>query len=144
MPYLFNFPTFYPFVVISFSANILLLGRDVARSILAVHRAPTFPSGTRWLLTDMMVYDWWALLLRWGDGTGVRRQSHSGSSATNNEEELRSSNGDVKGQQLEWIRELLNETNTRALPRAPNVLGRCYDSREFWETFGLGPVRAGL
>jgi hypothetical protein len=29
----------------------------------------------------------------------------------------------------------------RALPRGMEVLGRCYDTREFWEAFGLVPSK---
>ena len=45
---------------------------------------------------------------------------------------------------FEWVRELMEENNVRALPRSPEVLGRGLDSREFWSTFGLSPARARL
>jgi hypothetical protein len=43
--------------------------------------------------------------------------------------------------QIKWVGELMDEYQVRALPRSMEQLGRCYDSREFWTTFGLMPVR---
>lgn len=81
------------------------------------------------MLTDLFVYDWWALILGWcgspkddSGGTGVRNVLP----------------------QLQWIQELLVEKNIMALPRSPEQLGRCYDSREFWIRFGLMPVNARI
>jgi hypothetical protein len=72
------------------------------------------------MLTDMFVYDWWALVLGF-------------------EGELEA---DGSEPQIKWVGELMKEQNIRALPRSMEQLGRCYDTREFWETFGLMPVRA--
>ena len=73
------------------------------------------------MLTDLMVYDWWALILGWA---GVE-------------------DGKELMPQLAWLHELMDETGTGALPRSSEELGRCYDSREFWDRFGIMPVRAG-
>lgn len=78
------------------------------------------------MLTDMMVYDWWALILGWGDG-GMEGKDH-----------------DVKGPLPAWVRELMDEEDVRALPRSVEQLGRAYDSREFWTKLGLTPVRARI
>ena len=102
----------------------LIHGRDVARAIYAVHKKWLGPS--RWMLTDQFVYDWWALLAGWGsqgaDDLGE----------------------DAMGESLRWVRELMEETGARALPRSPEEMARGYDSREFWNTFNLSPVRARL
>jgi hypothetical protein len=77
------------------------------------------------MLTDLMVYDWWALILGWAGGDGE----------------------DVEGKtllQLEWVRELLTENDVKALPRSAEQLGRCYDSREFWTTFKIMPVKSRI
>ena len=102
----------------------MIHGQDVARSILAVSR--NWPGKSRWMLTDTVVYDWYELVLGWGSG---------------GEEDK---DGDVRGEQLKWVLELMEEQNIRALPRSMEVLGRCYDSREFWKTFKLTPVRARI
>lgn len=44
----------------------MIHGRDVARAIHAVITA--WPGPSRWMLTDMFVYDWWALVAGWGVG----------------------------------------------------------------------------
>jgi hypothetical protein len=81
------------------------------------------------MLTDLMVYDWWALVLGWaggdgdGDGDGVEEKTLP---------------------RLEWVQELLAENNVRALPRSAEQLGRCYDSREFWATFKIMPIKSGI
>ena len=41
-----------------------------------------------------------------------------------------------------WVGELMREQEVRALPRSMELLGRCYDTREFWETIGIMPVRS--
>jgi len=46
--------------------------------------------------------------------------------------------------QLQWIQELMKDEGIKALPRSPEQLGRCYDAREFWEKFGIMPVKVGL
>lgn len=45
--------------------------------------------------------------------------------------------------QVSWIGELMAEQQIRALPRSMEQLGRCYGSREFWETFDLMPAWSG-
>jgi hypothetical protein len=86
----------------------MLHGHTLAHALLAVHSSPTLAAGQRWLLTDGRVYDWWDLDAAWG------------SPATHGK----------------WVRELMREEGVRALPRDHGRLGRCLDSREFWETFG--------
>ena len=50
-----------------------------------------------------------------------------------------------RGPQARWVRELMMEYGIRALPRSVEQIGaRGMDSREFWNTFGLEPVRGRL
>ena len=60
--------------------------------------------------------------------------------------ELNEETGDGKmvGRQIKWVGELMKEKNVKALPRSMEELGRCYDSREFWETFGVMPVKSRI
>jgi len=104
----------------------MIHGVDVARAILAVHAQFDKATGQRWLLTDQRMYDWWDLASAWGSGGESSRGS------------------DPMGPQAEWVRELMDEEGVRALPRSPEQIGRALDSREFWKTFGLSPVRARL
>jgi hypothetical protein len=79
------------------------------------------------MLTDLIVYDWWALILGFAGEVDVENK---------NEERQKS--------QIKWVGELMEETKTRALPRSMEELGRCYDTREFWNKFRLMPVRARI
>ncbi|KUJ07630.1 uncharacterized protein LY89DRAFT_677839 [Mollisia scopiformis] len=105
----------------------MIHGEDVARAIVAVHQKWSAAKGQRWMLTDLNVYDWWQLIL----GFGGEIDSQKG-----NDERAKT--------QLKWVGELMEEENVKALPRSMDQLGRCYDTREFWTTFGLMPTRARL
>jgi hypothetical protein len=77
------------------------------------------------MLTDLIVYDWWELIL----GFAADRLSLDST--------------DLKATcQYTWIQELMAEKHVRALPRSMQELGRCYDSREFWATFNMVPIRS--
>jgi hypothetical protein len=78
------------------------------------------------MLTDLMVYDWWALILGWAGGA----------EGEDGEEKMLP--------QLQWIQDLLAENDVKALPRSAELLGRCYDSREFWATFKIVPIKARI
>ena len=78
------------------------------------------------MLTDLFVYDWWSLAIGWG-GHGIEGKDEA-----------------ARGSHPEWVRELMVEEKIRALPRSMEVLGRCYDSREFWDKIGISPVRARI
>lgn len=75
------------------------------------------------MLTDGFVYDWWALFAGWAD-------------VKNDKDDPRPLD------QAKWVYELMNEEGVKALPRSMETLGRCYDSREFWDVFLLSPVKA--
>ncbi|SCV69985.1 BQ2448_1379 [Microbotryum intermedium] len=114
-------------------------GLDVARAVIAVHLSPSVTSsndpvaesaigpesskrflGRRYILTDLRVYDWWDLASAWAAEPSAEKAAKDA--------------GD-------WVKELLREHHVRALPRTPEVIGRALDSREFWEEFGLNPVK---
>lgn len=99
-------------------------GIDVARAVLAVCRGFEKAKGQRWLLTDNRVYDWWDLASAWGTPPVQFSEVDSD-----------------KGPQAGWVRELMDECGVRALPRDVQQLGRVLDSREFWTTFGITPVK---
>ena len=106
----------------------MIHGQDVARAILAVMKKwEEGGKGQRWMLTDGFVYDWWALFAGWAD---VEKKG-------DDEDEDREPSDFAK-----WVYELMEEEDIQALPRTMKTLGRCYDSREFWKTFGLAPLRA--
>lgn len=75
------------------------------------------------LLTDLVVHDWWALILGF-EKDAAANENYEGTAS-----------------QVKWIGELMTEQQVRALPRSMEQLGRCYDSREFWATFELMPTR---
>ncbi|GAA5847529.1 hypothetical protein JCM5353_004940 [Sporobolomyces roseus] len=116
----------------------LIHGLDVSRAILAVHLHPSLPSssssstetkektklqGQRYLLTDLRVIDWWDLASRYP----------STAASSKGVEET--------PQVFIWVHELMREHGIRGLPRSAQELGRALDSREFWTTFGLMPVK---
>ena len=105
----------------------LVHGADVAQAIVALHK--DFTPGQRWMLTDMFVYDWWSLAIGWGGAES---------------EEDQGIDGMAKGEHATWVRELMSEKDVKALPRSMEMLGRCYDTREFWNRFKITPVRARI
>ncbi|KAM7221985.1 hypothetical protein V8F06_002736 [Rhypophila decipiens] len=107
----------------------MIHGLDVARAILAVSQSDKAKwdekcRGQRWMLTDGFVYDWWSLLLGWAD---VKKEE-----------------GGEPTKQAEWAYELMLEEGVRGLPRSMELLKRCYDTREFWSTFGLVPLKGRM
>lgn len=108
-------------------------GIDVARAIVAVIEAwdrSKNVKGQRWMLTDGFVYDWWSLFVGWAD--------------TEEEQEAEGKKENKPSRQSVWVYELMEEQGVRALPRSMESLGRCYDSREFWATFGLTPLKSRI
>ena len=73
------------------------------------------------------MYDWWPLILGFAG-----------------EVDEEGGNDDRAKSQIKWIGELMAEQELKALPRSMEQLGRCYDSSEFWQMFGLMPVRARI
>lgn len=109
----------------------LIHGEDVSRAILAVHANFALAIGQRWLLTDGRVYDWWDLASAWVE--------------TESKEKPNIGEDGGRGPQAKWVRELMSEFGIRALPRSVEQIGaRGMDSREFWNTFELEPVRGRL
>lgn len=112
-------------------------GWDVARVIAGVVQAggkgaaeggegsgwESVGKGQRWMVTDGFVYDWWSLFASWAN---IGKDS---------EEPIK---------QAKWVYELMQEDGVKALPRSMDALGRCYDSRELWQTLGIAPLKAGL
>jgi hypothetical protein len=77
------------------------------------------------MLTDLMVYDCWAMILGWAGG-----ESGEGEEKTL--------------PQLQWVQELLAENDVKVLPRSTEQLERFYDSRDFWETFKIMPIKSRI
>ena len=105
----------------------LIHGVDVARAIAAIIGDWSSSRGQRYMLTDGFVYDWWSLFAGWAEG------------ADEDEDPSRE-----PSQQAKWVYELMSEEKVLALPRSMEALGRCYDSREFWSTFKLAPLKARI
>lgn len=76
--------------------------------------------GKRYILTDLRVYDWWDLASAWAATSAVNTAAADAG---------------------QWVLELMEEHEVRALPRTPEVIGRALDSREFWREFRLLPVK---
>lgn len=105
----------------------MIHGQDVARGIVAVISNWHLAKSQRYMLTDGFVYDWWSLFAGWANG-----------------EEKNDDPAQEPTEQARWVYELMQEEHVQALPRDVDTLGRCYDSRDFWSTFNLTPLRAGL
>ncbi|GAA5903938.1 hypothetical protein JCM8208_001733 [Rhodotorula glutinis] len=121
----------------------LLHGIDLARAIIAVHLAPTLPSssststsapdspragtGQRWIVSDLRVLDWWDL-------ASAHPLAGPPPSTT-------AAGGERSPDRALWVQDFMRKHGVRALPRTPHELGRAIDAREFWEAFGLMPVR---
>ncbi|PSR90300.1 hypothetical protein BD289DRAFT_460216 [Coniella lustricola] len=111
-------------------------GEDVARVVVAVVQKSERGQwadvgyGQRWMVTDGFVYDWWSLFAGWADtGKDEDREGKASRKPT---------------KQAQWVYELMQEQDVRALPRSMEALGRCYDSSELWKTLGIAPLKAGL
>ena len=112
----------------------MIHGQDVARGILAVmEKWDDGGKGERWMLTDGFVYDWWALFAGWAD----EKQKDG---KADEDEDIDREPSDFAS----WVYKLMVEEDVKALPRSMELLGRCYDSREFWRRFGLAPLRARI
>ncbi|KAL2258731.1 hypothetical protein VTK26DRAFT_7828 [Humicola hyalothermophila] len=123
----------------------LVHGEDVARALVAIvagsgggaedgearEKWETAGRGQRWMVTDGWVYDWWGLMAGWSREEGGDGEGGDGRSGLEAE----------VSERAKWVWELMREEGVRALPRGMEALGRCYDSREFWETWGLVPVK---
>ncbi|KAG2230689.1 hypothetical protein BDF21DRAFT_355627 [Thamnidium elegans] len=96
----------------------LIHGKDVARSILAVH--DQFKSGERWLITDNTCNDWIRLFLKWGS----KEQIEIARDLAQNDKECH---------------QALGEGTLEDIIRCGGVKPRL-DSTEFWETFQLQPT----
>ena len=114
-------------------------GVDVGRAVLAILARWEAARGQRWMLTDGFVYDWWALFAGWAD-VEEGRSSSAAAGARDDDSDA------TPAQTAQWVSELMRpeEGDVRALPRSMEALGRCYDSREFWATFGLVPLKARI
>ncbi|KAL2163275.1 hypothetical protein VTH06DRAFT_5331 [Thermothelomyces fergusii] len=118
-------------------------GADVARAVVRLVRGDADADGPlwdrvgrgqRWMVTDGFVYDWWALVAGWADDGGAAAAAH--------EEGREEGEGEVgPTDRARWVFELMREQGVRALPRPMETLGRCYDTREFWEALGLVPSK---
>ncbi|GAA5995331.1 uncharacterized protein JCM10292_005107 [Rhodotorula paludigena] len=117
----------------------LVHGLDVARAIVAVHLAPSLPTGSgesaatsgrgqRWIVSDLRVYDWWDLVA-----------AHPGSSTS--AAPAAAADSEPSPRRAKWVQQLLKKHDVRGLPRSAVELGRAIDAREFWEAFELAPVK---
>ena len=104
-----------------------------ARAVVAVMREWETAKGQRWMLTDGFVYDWWSLFVGWADAA-KKQQGEEGTAGDCVD--------DMPSDQARWVLELMKEEKIWALPRSMEVLGRCYFGREFYDTFGLAPLKA--
>ena len=103
-------------------------GEDVARAIIATHRA--FTPGKRWIVADLRVYDWYDLIMSFSAPAEDEEESE--------EEEKR------RLEFRKWVGELMVEEGVRALPRETAGLGRRLDSRGFWRHMNVWPRHCRL
>ena len=108
----------------------LVHGVDVARGIVGVMRDWKTAGGQRWMVTDGIVYDWWELFVGWA------------ARGKDDADILGDGVEDMPSDQARWVFELMAEEKVWALPRSMEHLGRCYFGREFWDSFGMAPLRA--
>lgn len=127
----------------------LIHGRDVARGVIALIKKDMNDKsndddavdqrdrhvelfGRRWILTDCVVYDWWALIWEFM-GESSREDTPQG---------VVVEDADNKAKYRRWLMELMDEKELHALPRPVSQLGKKLDSRDFWKAVGILPERA--
>lgn len=98
----------------------LVHGEDVARGCIAYHKR--FTGGDRWVLTDLLVYDWWQVLKEWSDQL-ERPVEEDGTKIT----------------YAAWVSQLMQAKGMKSLPRSEHELGRVLDSSKFWNTVQILP-----
>ena len=122
----------------------LIHGDDVGKAIVGAHQRWQAVQGKRWIVTDLRVYDWWEIILRydrymrlkWREERRQRKVSEGGmSNSTSTEIE------DKLPTYGEWVKQLMDEEGIRALPREGQRLGRRLDGRDIWRVTGQRPLR---
>ncbi|CAE6338465.1 unnamed protein product [Rhizoctonia solani] len=88
-------------------------GYDAALAVVLVHKQTRGMVG-RWIVSDCLVRDWWAIALEMGGY-----------------------------QEKKWVIELMKEEQVAMLPRQKG-LGRMLDGSDFWEATGSVPKHVGL
>ncbi|KAF8759556.1 Epoxide hydrolase N terminus [Rhizoctonia solani] len=88
-------------------------GYDAALAVVLVHKQTRGMVG-RWIVSDCLVRDWWAIALEMGGY-----------------------------QEKKWVIELMKEEQVAILPRQKG-LGRMLDGSDFWEATGSVPKHVGL
>jgi hypothetical protein len=83
-------------------------GFDAALAVVLVHQQPQGMVG-RWIVSDCLARDWWAIALELGDQ-----------------------------QEKRWVVELMKEEEVAVLPRQKG-LGRVLDGSDFWVSTGSVP-----
>ncbi|AEO59739.1 hypothetical protein MYCTH_2308246 [Thermothelomyces thermophilus ATCC 42464] len=128
----------------------LVHGADVARALVRLVEGDAVGSlwdragrGQRWMVTDGFVYDWWALVVGWADSAAAEEEEEEEEEGEG-EGEAEAEVGAEPTERARWVFELMREHGIRALPRPMETLGRCYDTREFWEAFGLVPLKGRM
>ncbi len=107
----------------------LVHGEDVARAIVGCLEKWEAVGAGRWIVCDLRSWDWWDLILGWGGAKEDAAVAGEGKTPT----------------YREWVLELMEEQNIRALPRGrENIQGRYLDGREFWTKVGLAPKKSLL
>lgn len=119
----------------------LVHGEDIALAVVeltkSISTSTSASTGTtwdrmknqRWLLTDLHIYDWWEIVV------SFKKKKKDG--------ELDEGKESKEAEEVQWVQELMRCENVRALPRGAEILGRCLDSREFWEILGIWPRKSG-
>ena len=112
-------------------------GADVARVILRVDEkgiasqqsGNSDSGGSRWLVSDGRVYDWWELV--WDNSEQLEKTLEKDETERRGKQGLR---------YREWVLELMKEEGVRALPRPLEMFERGLDSRAVWTSLGITPM----
>lgn len=120
----------------------LVHGKDVAVAILGAHLCWRTVQGKRWIVTDLRVYDWWEIIMRYGlrvrwKLNEERRQWEDTEQGMLIDESMRT--GEHSSGYEQWVWELMDEEGIKALPREGQRLGRRLNGRDFWKAISYGP-----
>ena len=105
----------------------MIHGLNIAHAILTIHAEFSKAQGQQWIITDGCVY-------MPPSDEPLRNKLLNAAFMLEAVED--------RSPHTRWVHELMQEFGVRALPQNVEALGCTFDSRDFWSTSDLSPIKA--